>query len=189
METLVLGHPGAERARVESLIAGAGHAVSACRDGSWACTGMTGECPIDALAVDVAIAVVEPGDRFDTQGVACAFRARIPIVTVGAPLGDPVLRYSSANVPEADGSLLTAIEASATDASGHRAAIERALAEHLRPDESVGVDVVRSARRLDVQLTGDVDEIRAASIADVARHAARVHDPTASVIDVSLQRG
>lgn len=188
METLVLGHPGAERARVESMMLAAGHSVSACHDRSWACAGMTGSCPIDASAVDVAVAIPEPGDRFDTQGVACAFRARIPIVTVGATPDDPVRQYSTANVAQPDGALLSAVEASATDASGHRAAIERALVDVLHPDEDVRVHVTRSSRQLDIRLTADVDEVRASSLADVARSAARGHDANTRVIDVSVRR-
>ena len=188
METLVLGHPSAERARVEAALTDAGHAVSACHDGHWACSGMTGDCPIDATAVDVAVAVAEPGDRFDTQGIACAFRARIPIVAVGAAADDPALDYASASVPGPDGAMLTAVQASASDAGGHQAVIERALAEHLRPDERVTVHVQRSSRRLEVQLTGDLDRSRAAAIADVARNAARSHDVNVSVIDVSVQQ-
>jgi hypothetical protein len=186
METLVLGHPGAERSRLESLISGAGHTVSTCHDGSWACHGMDGDCPVDGASVDVAVAVVEPGDRFDAQGIACVFRARIPIVTIGATRDDPVLQYSTANVGEIDGSVIDAMEASAADASGHRAAIERALAGHVRPGETVAVHVSRSPRRLDIQLAADVDDVRAASLADCARSAARGHDPRVSVIDVSV---
>lgn len=187
METLVLGHPSAERARVEVALTDAGHTVSACHDGRWACSGMTSDCPIDATAVDVAVAVAEPGDRFDTQGIACAYRARIPIVAVGAAVDDPALEYVSASVPGPDGTMLTAVQASASDASGHRAAIERALAAHLGADEHVTVDVLRSSRRLEVQLTADLDTSRVASIADVARNAARDHDANVSVIDVSVQ--
>jgi hypothetical protein len=186
METLVLGHPGAERSRLESLISDAGHTVSACHDGSWACHGMDGDCPVDGGSVDVAVAVVEPGDRFDAQGIACVFRARIPIVTVGATHDDPVLRYSTTNVADIDGSVIDAIESSASDASGHQSAIERALAEHVRPGEVVDVSVSRSPRRLDIQLVADVDEVRAASLADCARSAARGHDARVSVIDVSV---
>jgi len=186
METIVLGHPGAERSQLESMLTEAGHRVSACHDGTWACAGMHGECSLDGGMVDVAVAVVEPGDRFDAQGIACAFRARIPIVTVGATPDDPVLHYASANVAEVDESVLAAMEASAADATGHRSAIERALAEHLRPGEAVGVTVTRSPRRLDIQLVADVDDVRAASIADSARSAARGHDQRISVIDVSV---
>lgn len=187
MEMLVLGHPSAERARVVATLTGAGHVVDVCHDGHWACAGMRGDCPLDATAVDVAVAVAEPGDRFDTQGIACAFRARVPVVAVGAAPDDPALDYTSASVPGPGGALLTAVEASATDASSHRAVIERALADHLRPGEHVGVHVERSSRRLDVQLTSDLDPERAPSIADIARTAARRHDPRATVIDVSVQ--
>jgi hypothetical protein len=143
-------------------------------------------CPLDDNPVDVAVAVAEPGDRFDAQGLTCVHRARIPIVTVGARRDDPVLDFSTMNSPRVDATLLTAIEAAALDASGHRRAIDKRIREHLRPDEQVSVSVERGAGRLDVLLVADVDTTRASSLADIARQAAREFDQHVAVIDVSV---
>ncbi len=188
METLVLGRMGAERARVERMVVDAGHVVNACHDRAWGCIGMDGHCPLDAGGgmVDVAIAVAEPGGRFDPQGVACAHRARIPIVAVGATPADPVLDYVVANVAHGDPSVLVAMEAAAKDGSGHRAAIKAALAVHRRPDECIHVSVERSPRCIDVMLVAKADDARAAALADVARAAVREYDPHVNVIDVSV---
>ena len=189
MESLVLGHPSAERSALEALLSDGGHNVTVCHDQHWGCVGLEGSCPLDDSPVDVAVAVAEPGDRFDAQGLTCVHRARIPIVTVGARRDDPVLDYSTMNSPRVDATLLTAIEAAALDASGHRRAIDRRIREHLRPDEQVSVSVERGPRRLDVLLVADVDTTRASSLADIARHAAREFDQHVAVIDVSVTPG
>ncbi len=190
MRTMVLGRMGAERARLERMIVAAGHDLDACHDRSWGCIGMDGGCPLDEVAVDVAIAVAEPGGRFDPQGVACAHRARIPIVAVGATEADPVLDYVVANVPHGDESVLVAMEAAATDAGGHRFAVKAALVPHHRAHESIHVSVERSASNINVLLTvANVDEARAAALADIARAAVRAFDPHVNVIDVSVVAG
>jgi hypothetical protein len=186
MDSLVLGHPSAERSALEALLSDAGHNVTICHDQHWGCVGLEGTCPLDDSPVDVAVAVAEPGDRFDAQGLTCVHRARIPIVTVGARRDDPVLDYSTMNSPRVDATLLTAIEAAALDASGHRRAIDQRIREHLRPDEQVSVSVERGAGRLDVLLVADVDTTRASSLADIARQAAREFDQHVAVIDVSV---
>jgi hypothetical protein len=186
MDSLVLGHPSAERSALETLLSDAGHNVTVCHDQHWGCVGLEGTGPLDEQPVDVAVAVAEPGDRFDAQGLTCVHRSRIPIVTVGARRDDPVLDYSTVNAPRVDETLLTAIEAAALDASGHRRAIERRLHDHQRSDEHVVVSVERTARHLDVLLTADLDTSRATALADVARHAARDYDRHVDVIDVSV---
>lgn len=186
MDSLVLGHPSAERAALERLLADAGHDVTICHDQHWGCAGLEGECPLDGRPVDVAIAVAEPGDRFDAQGLTCVHRARIPIVTVGARPDDPVLDYATMNAPRIGPSLLTAIESAALDTSGHRRAIDARLRAHLGDDEHVTVSVERSPRRLDILLNADVETARAAALADVARQAARDFDRHVDVIDVSV---
>lgn len=185
METMVLGRPGAERSRFEQVITDAGHQVSDCHDGDWGCVGMDGTCPLDAHAIDVAVAIPEPGGRFDAQGIACAHRARIPIVAVGATPADPVLRYATTNVSDED-ELLAAMDAAVGDASGCVRAVEEVLAEHLGPDEQVGVSARRDGLHLQVRLAADVHPERASTLADLARGAARAHDRRASVIDVSV---
>jgi len=168
------------------MVADAGHDVHPCHDRGWGCVGMDGQCPLDDDAVDVAVTVAEPGGRFDPQGVACAHRARIPIVAVGATPDDPVLAYVVANVPHGDSSVVVAMEAAAKDATGHRKAIKSALMTHRRPDECLHVSVERDARRIDVMVVANADDTRAAALADVARAAVREYDPHVNVIDVSV---
>lgn len=186
MELMLLGRPGAERTRLQQMLETAGHRVAACHERDWGCVGLDDRCPIDAGPIDVAVAIVEPGDRFDRQGVTCAHRARIPIVTVGATRDDPVLALAAANITSIGPSLLEAIRSAATDAAGHARAIERALHERCAPDERVGVSVERHGVRLDVLLVTDADPPRAAAFADAARAAARAYDRSARVIDVSI---
>jgi hypothetical protein len=186
MDALVLGRPGIERTRLEQLLAAADVTVTVCHDGRWGCVGMDGECPLDALDVDVAVAVADPSDRFDPQGIACVHRARIPIVAVGATEHDPVLEYATRHVPRADASVVDIVRAAARDATGHLHAIETAIASHLRSGEHAQVAVNRSATSVHVTIDGRFDRQRAAAFADVARAAARDHDPHVDVIDVSV---
>lgn len=183
----MLGRLGAERARLERMITDAGHTLGACHDRTWGCVGMDGRCPLDQDEVDVAVAVAEAGGRFDPQGIACAHRARIPIVAVGATPGDPVLDYVVVNVAHGDRSVLAAMEAAARDASGHRLAVKAALVPHHRRGETVHVSVERTACHIDVLLTvSAADPARRAALADLARAAVRDYDPHATSIDVSV---
>lgn len=186
MQTLILGRPGAERARLERLLVDHGHEVSVCHERNWGCAGLDDACPLDGGPIDVAVAISEPSDRFDPQGIACMHRARIPLVTVGATINDRVLDYAVDNVAHVDAAILDILLAAARDARGHRRAIEASLATHLRADESVQVIVERRSDRIDIVLDAAVDERRTVAIADLARAAAREHDPRVSVIDVSV---
>ena len=186
MDALVLGRPGLERSRLRKLLLDADFGVNVCHDRNWGCIGMEGPCPLDELSVDVAVAVSDPGDRFDTQGIACVHRARIPIVTIGATEGDPVLRYTTTNLTHVDASVIRAVRAAASDAAGHRVAVEATLARHLDDGEHLDVTVRRSTGAITVLLTGNVAGNRAAALADMTRAAIRAHDPHAQVIDVSV---
>lgn len=186
MQALVLGRPGLERTRLRQLLCDAGLRVDECHDRNWGCVGMDGSCPLDVLTVDVAVAVSEPGDRFDAQGIACLHRARIPIVTVGATPQDPVLDYATVNVARVEPSIVSVIRTAAADASGHHRAVERSLADRLSADELVEISVRRCGRRVDVTLTGNVSGGRAAALADAARAAIRDFDPHIRSIDVSV---
>lgn len=185
MRVLVLGRPSAERRRVEKLLDGAGDVVDVCHDGDWGCVGIDDHCPLDGQGIDVAVAVAERGAEVDAQGVACVHRARIPLVTVGARAQDPVTTYSTAGVTRVDDDALDVIRRAANDGSGHRDAVEQALATHLAEDEQVSVTVRRRTNELDVVLTGDLSPARSSALADVARGAVRAHDGRVAVINVS----
>ena len=110
MEMLVLGRPGLERTNLERWLVDAGHEVLVCHDGRWACVGMDGPCPLDVHTIDVAIAHAEASDRVDPHGIACAYRAGVALVTVGATRNDPVLEYATIAVDRADDELFESIE-------------------------------------------------------------------------------
>ena len=110
MEMLVLGRPGLERSNLERCLVDAGHEVLVCHDGRWACVGMDDRCPLDERIIDMAIAHAEASDRFDPHGIACAYRADVVLVTVGATSNDPVLEYATIALDQADDELLGSIE-------------------------------------------------------------------------------
>ncbi len=186
MQALVLGRPGLERSRARELLHDAGFDVEECHDRDWGCVGMDGDCPLDVLTVDVAVAVSEPGDRFDAQGIACLHRARVPIVTIGATAHDPVLGYATTNVAFVEPSIIPIIREAAADASGHRRAVEYSLAARVAAGETISTSVRRRGGQIDVDLTGNISGARAAALADAARAAIREYDPHASAIDVSV---
>lgn len=111
MEVLVLGRPSLERTTLQRFLETSGHTVRLCHDRRWGCVGMDGPCPLEDHPIDVAVAGVEAGDRFDPQGIACAYRTEIPLVTVGATMHDPVLQYTTVAVDRVDSTLLESIDA------------------------------------------------------------------------------
>lgn len=186
MRTLVLGRPSARRIRVQKLLTAAGEHVDVCHDRDWGCAGMDGDCPLDGREVDVAVAVAEPGVPFDAQGVACVYRARIPLVTIGARTSDPITEYATANVGQIDDDSIEVIRQATHDVTGHRCAVEDELATRLADGERVDVAVRRGVGAIDVVLTGELRPHRAAMLTDVARAAVRAHDGRVPVINVSV---
>lgn len=146
-------------------------------------------CPLDGRDIDVAVAVAESGAPFDAQGIACAYRARIPIVTIGARANDPVNRFATANAARADDAAVEAIRLASADASGHQTAVEEAVATHLAADENVSVTVRRRANAVDIVLAGDLAPARSAALTDIARAALRAYDQRVAVINVSAASG
>jgi hypothetical protein len=186
MEAILIGPQGVARDRAERVVTAAGHRVHRCHERAWGCVGLDDACALDVDEIDVAIAVAGSDGRFDPQGIACAHRARIPIVTVGADPADPACRYALVNVGDLDGAFVEAIESTAREASGHRAAVVQALCAHLGPDETVAVTAERMPRCLEITLATDLDRGRHPALADVARAAVRRYDRRIEVIDVSI---
>lgn len=182
----MLGRPGLESRRAQEVLRAAGHVIATCRDGRWGCAGLDDDCPLDEIDVDVAVAIAEPSDRFDPQGIACLHRARIPIVAIGATDDDPVRDFASVTVELLDADIVAAVESAARDASGHRRAVDELLRGRLGQDEHVDVAVVRRSDAVAVRLTTDLDSTRSAALADLARAAVRTHDRRVRVIDVSV---
>lgn len=121
MRVLLLGSRSAERIRVMNQLTAAGMSVAACKPGDWECTGMHGECPLDAEEIDVAVAVASRGRRIDAVGLGCTQRARIPLVTIGATANDPALRFARGSVTHADESIVDVVRAAGRD-HDHRVA-------------------------------------------------------------------
>lgn len=185
MKALVLGRRTREHADVVGILGDRCSEIEGCHDTSWGCTGLDDRCPLDHGAIDVAVAVADPSGGFDAQGIACVHRARIPIVAVGATPGDPVLGLAVEQVPFG-GDLLAAVERAAVDVSGHVAAVEAALAPHVRQGEHVRVRVDRRRGSIAVRLIAELAADRVGPLADRARAAIREFDPRATVIDVAV---
>jgi hypothetical protein len=184
MKILMLGRPGSERAAAAERLEADGHDVLLCRDHHWGCAGLEGTCPIDEAAVDVAVVTVEPDEPTDEQAVACAHRAHIPVVLVGAAPGDRLERHVNAAVAGPTGDLARALEVAASDTAAYRAAIEGVFAEHLGAGERAQVAVRRSPQRLLVELDIHAAPERRSTLADHARAAVRAYDRRTPVIDV-----
>ena len=187
METLILGRPGAERTQLIRALTDEGVTVRTCHDGAWGCAGLHDECPLDDGPVDAAVAIAAPGEALEPQGVACAQRARVPIVTVGGVEGDPVHQLADVELSTVDDSTPAVVSATARAANRHRVAIERASAEFLREGEQLVIDVRRERDALQVLVEGTFPDDRVGQIADQVRSAVRRFDPAASVIDVSVR--
>lgn len=185
MKALILGPPSRGRAEVFRALEGAGATVDLCRDSHWGCPGLDDACPLDARDVDVAVAVADSGGGVEAQGVVCAYRARIPIVAVGAERDDPALANVTAAVPF-DGDIVDEVVGAIVDVTGHLAAVETELAAHLQTGEHVEVDVRRRGRGIAVRLTAEVDTGRVGALADRARDAIRAYDGMVDVIDVAV---
>ncbi|MEL6891391.1 MAG: hypothetical protein AAFP84_07335 [Actinomycetota bacterium] len=186
METLILGRPGAERSELIELLTDAGMTVHACHEDAWGCAGLDDRCPLDARPLDAAIAVAPAGDALDPQGVACARRARLPVITVGGVDSDPILRLADAEVREVGPTIVELVRTVARDAMRHRVAIEEAAPDFLLAGERLEVDVRRIAGSLQIDIAGSFADDRIGQIADQVRAAARRFDPLAPSIDVSV---
>ena len=186
MRVLLFGDQSAERVRASRLLTEAGMTVEACRSDDWVCSGMEGRCPLDTDVVDVAIAVAPRGQRIDAEGIACAQRARIPTVTVGATARDPALRFATSSVARIDDRLVEVVRAASMDASAHQRAVEEAFATHLAPGEVVEAVVRRRAGSIEVSLSMDIRRGRSSAIVELARAAVRGYDPNVKIIDVSV---
>jgi hypothetical protein len=184
MKILMLGRPGSERAAAAERLEADGHDVMVCRDHHWGCAGLEGTCPIDRSTVDVAVVTVEPGEPTDEQSVACANRAHVPVVLVGAAPGERLERYVQASVPSPNADLAAAIDVAANDTTAYRTVVEDALADHLRDGERAVVVVRRSTERIVVELDVRAAPERRSTLADHARAAVRGYDSRTPVIDV-----
>jgi hypothetical protein len=199
MDVLVLeSERGAADSTAEQLEQG-GHRVFRCHEPGapvFPCRALAGEgpCPLADPGIDVAVTVrthpdVQPSLRED--GVACALRARVPLVVAGDDIVNPYEEWAAEVVR--DGDVVGACERVLAAPSGdHSEVATDSLREALqRRAGSVGhADAVvwRDHERLRVRLEGVEgidDSVRGIIAADVTA-ALRAFDSAIPKIDVAF---
>jgi hypothetical protein len=176
-----------------------GHRVSRCHEQGrpvFPCRALdrNGRCPLADPGIDVAVTVrAHPGTRpsLREDGVACALRARVPLVVAGRDVINPYEEWADEVVE--DGDPVGACErVASTPSRAHTEIARDALREALRrrAGSADGADVTawRNRDRVRVQLEGldDVDgSVRGLAVAEVAA-ALREFDSQTPRIDISL---
>ena len=195
---LVEGEVGAAAAAQRELRA-AGHQVVGCEadDPSAPCRGLepTGECPLDAHDIDVAVVgrvggPLKPSER----GALCAARHRIPVVIAGD--GRNAISFGP-GTHVARNDLVGACERAAASGEAHVAAIRRELLMSgvLTPTDvdgseaTVRFDVRREPNRLRLEVHTPADDPRTPAIVKSAAEALRRFDTHTKVIDVVTPAG
>jgi hypothetical protein len=199
MNALVLeSEPNTADATIEQLT-NAGHRVFRCHEPGkpeFPCRALAGEgpCPLSDPGVDVAVTVRAHPDMRPTpreDGVACALRARVPLVVAGRAMLNPYEEWADEVVE--DGNVVAACErVVSTPSRDHSEVARDALREAVRrrAGSAGGADAVvwRDHNRLRVRLEGldDADEsVRGLIAADVAA-VLRAFDAQISKIDIAL---
>jgi hypothetical protein len=200
MKVLVLESEQGLASPVEEGLVERGHTVLRCDSNHGAegvaCRGleMGGDCPLDTDDVDVAIVSrADTGITSSEHGALCAARQRIPLVVVGKDGVASARPFGSAAWPTtAEASLddiIATCEEAAQSGMAHAAAVRRdlvALSLVDRHDESVGIEVERSKRRLVLTVRMAKDHPRHAAIVKAAAEALRRFDGNTAVIDVRV---
>jgi hypothetical protein len=199
MDVLVLeSESGAADSTIEKLTRG-GHRIFRCHapaQPEFPCRALAGEgpCPLSDPGVDVAVTVRAHPDTRPTlreDGVACALRARVPLVVAGRAMLNPYEEWADEVVE--DGDVVAACErVVSTPSRDHSEVARDALRETVRrrAGSAGGADAVvwRDRSRLRVRLEGvdDLDRsVRGMAAADVAA-ALRAFDAQISKIDISF---
>lgn len=198
MDVLVLETERHAADRAVEQLNNRGHQVWRCHEPgkpAFPCRALAGEgaCPLADPGVDVAITVrahptVRPSPHED--GVACALRARVPLVVAGRVALNPYEEW--ADVVVEDGDSAGACErVVAAPSRAHTDVAQEALREAIRRRGSVDgatALVWRDRNRLRVRLEGldrldpSARELVAADVAAVLR----AFDTHAPVIDIAL---
>lgn len=190
MEAMVLGVESPLRSKVESALAESGVAVHACRDAWTGCLTEYGRCSLEGSAVDVAVAVPKSNGEFDSVGLACAYRERVPVVALSDDVANPVRRYASVTISADEDDLerrmMNAVEQYGAGLSSHIAAIEKALTDRMLVEEPFVVVARRTDACLEVDLVLDVVPSRAGELTEVARFAACQQDPSLEDVQVAV---
>jgi hypothetical protein len=199
MDVLVLEtESNASDSVIEELTARRHH-VSRCHEPdrpSFPCRalGGNGPCPLADPGIDVAVTVrassgTHPAPRED--GVACALRARVPLVVAGRVTRNPYEEWADEVVDNGD--VVGACErVAAAPSQVHSRVARDAFRNSLqrRASSADGADVVvwRGRSGLDVRLEGvqQLDQtVRGVVVSEVAA-ALRAFDPHTPAIDISI---
>jgi len=181
-------------------LTGAGHEVVQCSDpsGDHQCIGMPDGpgCPVDSGAVDVAVSVgPATGSPLGTDGVRCAVRHFVPLVTTGEATGDRDPFGGAIPVVHADDT--TALADAVTRAAGSPLArhgqvasteLRSVLANHGVDggDADVVVHRVDGALRAEMRPGAEVTDTIAQAAAVRVAAALRAYDGTATGVGVVL---
>lgn len=198
MRVLVLeGEGGAATDAVTELEAH-GHAVVRCHEPgapAFPCAGLAGGgCPLEGDGVDVALTVRSSaaGAPSPTEdGIACALRARVPVVVAGAGDANPYAAFGGTTVGATDlaGALAEVVRDARPDHS--RVACDAMLASL----DANGVTRAGANARVWRARTGlhavlELDESIPLRVRDIVAvrvtGALRAYDPRAAQIDVSV---
>lgn len=199
MRVLVLeAEPGAAADAVQELEAH-GHAVVRCHEEgrpAFPCAGLAGggDCPLEVGGVDVAVTVRRHARSAPTpseDGIACALRARVPVVVAGESMYNPYSVLGGVTVGTDD--LANAIAEVVRDA---RPEHSRVALEALRASLEVnGVTTEGANARVWRTRTGlhavlELDESASPWVRDIVAvrvtGALRTYDAGAPQIDVSI---
>ena len=187
--------PGAADHEIE-LLESAGHQVLRCHrreDGPFPCVGLRpdGKCPLHDPGVEVAVTVrTQPRSRpspFE-DGIACALRARVPVVVSGNVFLNP---YEDFGVEVIEGEhIVGAVErVAAAPSPGHSRVATDALRDALgadRDDVIATVSRARSGLRVVLETDPTIDRAEVKAVAPRVIAALRDYDRDAPRIDVNL---
>ena len=152
---------GAAEAAARELEA-AGHRVHRCHDTSsptFPCAGLTGECPLEAGAIDLVLTVrghVRTTPAPTEDGVTCGLRYRVPVAVTGQTMMNPFEEFGAEAV-DADDLVAACERVASSRRTGHEevaiAVVRDTLAVEGHPTEPSDVAVQRIGGRLRVQVT------------------------------------
>lgn len=111
MDVLLLASRSLDRFKAEELLTEAGHRVHTCFDtDTWGCVALEADCPLEH-SIDVAVSTPDSiCGCFDPQGIACSWKAEVPVVAIGARPLDAVLRYADEAIDRVTPNLVEQLE-------------------------------------------------------------------------------
>lgn len=199
MRVLVLEDVLGAGDEVAGRLAASGSTVVRCHEPgapAGVCVGMPGGsgCPLETGTVDVALSVRSASGPVTVveDGVRCALRHHVPLVTLGAPEDSPWVALATASLTDADDLEATVRDAADAPLRTHGAIaageLRAVLDRHDLPSTAASAEVVRRSGGLRValhpaqELAPDVAQAAAVRVAA----ALRAHDERSGSLDVSV---